>query len=95
MSLVINLPAAWEEQLRAEAAEAGQEPEEYVSELLKRQLVLRELEALKRRKPPQSLADLNAKRLAPLGQSWIAGIVGKWPGKESDEEIERLLEEMS
>ncbi|MFN3652014.1 MAG: hypothetical protein ACK47B_20760 [Armatimonadota bacterium] len=94
MSLVINLPE-WEDRLREEAAEAGKEPGEYVSELLKRQLVLHELEALKQRKPPQSLADLKPKRPAPPGQSWIAAIVGKWPGDESDEEVERILEEMS
>jgi hypothetical protein len=95
MSIQIELPDLWEAQLRQEAAENGQELDAYVSELFERQLVMRELEALKHRKPPQTLADLKPRIPTPPGTTWLESIRGQWPGNESDAEVERILEEMS
>jgi hypothetical protein len=95
MSIQIDLPAEWETRLRDEAASQGQDPAEYAADLLKRLFVLQELEALKNRKPPQSLDELKPRVPTPPGRSWIESIAGQWPGDESDEEIERILEEMS
>jgi hypothetical protein len=95
MSLRIDLPEEWGARLRHEAERNGQEPEEYVVDLLMRQLVHRELEALKDRKPPQTLADLKPHVPPPPGESWLASVIGQWPVDESDEEVARILREMS
>ena len=95
MTLEIDFPPELDARLREEAALQGQEAAEYVRELVRCQLVRRELEALKHRKPPQSLADLKPRIPTSPGKSWLEAIVGQWPGDESDEEIERILKEMS
>ena len=102
MTIQVDLPGHLEARLREEAAEQGQDAAEqgqdaaeYVSELVKRQLVMKELEALKHRKPPQTLADLKPRSPTPPGTTWLEAIRGQWPGDESDEEIERALKEMS
>jgi hypothetical protein len=95
MSIEIDLPPEWEARLREEAARHGQEAPDYASDLVKRQLVLRELEALKERKPPQSLADLQPRIPAPPGTTWLESLRGQWPGDETDEEIDRALDELS
>src|SRR5207248_9319524 len=95
MTLEIDFPPELEARLREEAARQGQDAAHYVRDLVKRQLVMRELEALKHRKPPQSLADLKPRIPTPPGKSWLEAIVGQWPGDESDEEIERILKEIS
>ena len=43
----------------------------------------------------QSLADLKPRIPTSPGKSWLEAIVGQWPGDESDEEIERILKEIS
>jgi len=95
MTLQVDLPPDVEARLQKQAAEQGQEPAEYVAELVRQGLVMRELEALKHRKPPQSLADLKPRAATPPGTTWLEAIRGQWPGDESDEEINRALEEMS
>jgi len=95
MSIQIELPEGWETRLREEAAEHGQEMGPYVSDFLKRQLLIRELDALKNRKPPQSLDEIKPRVPSPPGTTWIESIRGQWPGDETDEEIANALEEMS
>lgn len=95
MTLQIELPPETEERLRDEAARHGQNAADYVRDLVKRQLVMQELEALKDRKPPQSVADLQPRVPTPPGTTWLEALRGQWPGGESDEEIERALKEMS
>jgi hypothetical protein len=81
MTIQIELPAELEARLEAAAAQQGKDARDYVRDLVKRDLVLRELEALRiqPRIPP------------PPGKSWLEAVVGQWPGDESDEEIERTL----
>lgn len=93
MALQIDLSGEMEARLREEASRQGQDASEYVQQFVRRQFVLRDLEALKDRKLPQSLADLKP-RVPPPGENWQEGVVSQWPGDESDEEIERLLQEM-
>jgi hypothetical protein len=95
MTIDIDLPPHMEERLQEEASREGQEAGEYVRTLVERHLTLTALEALKHRKPPQSLADLKPRIPRPPGKSWLEGVVGQWPGDESDEEIYKALEEMS
>ena len=95
MSIQIDFPPEVEARLREEAARQGQEATEYVRQVVERELMLQALRALKDRQVPQTLADLKPKVPPPPGKSWLEGIVGQWPGDESDEEIERVLREMS
>jgi uncharacterized protein (DUF433 family) len=41
------------------------------------------------------LARLNTRHQAPEGQNWLSLVVGKWPGNETDEEIDAALERIS
>src|SRR5438067_2144729 len=95
MTIQVDRPGHLEARLREEAAQQGQDAAEYISELVKRQLVMKELEALRKRKPPQTLADLKPRLPTPSGTMWLEAIRGQWPGDESDEEIERILKEIS
>jgi hypothetical protein len=95
MTIRLELPPDVEARLHEEAARQGQDAAAYVEALVKRDLFMRNLDALKHRKPPQSLADLKPRIPTPPGKSWLEAVVGQWPGDESDEEIERILEEMS
>jgi hypothetical protein len=95
MTIEIDLLPAAEAQLHREAAEAGVEPEQYLAELIKHQLTLAALEMLKNRPRPRSLDELKPRIPTPPGTSWLAQVMGKWPGEETDAEIERALEELS
>lgn len=95
MTIQLELPPHIETRLREEAANHGQAPEEYLQALLERELVLKRLRALKDRKPPQSLADIQPRVTTPPGKSWLDSIAGQWPANETDEQIDRALEELS
>jgi hypothetical protein len=95
VTIQLEFPPEVAARLREEAARQGQDAADYVRDVVKRQLVMAELSALKHRKPPQSLADLKPRIPPPPGKSWLEAVVGQWPGDESDEEIERILKEMS
>ena len=41
------------------------------------------------------LSELKPLNPAPPGSNWLEQIKGQWPGDETDEEIERALEELS
>jgi hypothetical protein len=95
MTIQLDLLPAAEARLREEAAAAGQEPSEYASVLMERQLMRSALEALKDRPRPKSISELKPRIPSPPGTSWLAQVVGQWPGDETDEEIHRALEELS
>jgi hypothetical protein len=95
MTIEIDLPPAAEAQLQEQAARAGQEPAEYLSRLIRRQLMMAALEALRDRPRPKSLDELKPRIPTPPGTNWLQEIRGTWPGDETDEEVYRALEEMS
>jgi hypothetical protein len=95
MTVQVEIPPDLEERLRNEAADRGQNEEAYLSQVVQRELLMRDLEALKRRTPPSSLGELRARTPTEAGKSWVEEVAGKWPGDESDEEIYRALEELS
>lgn len=80
-----------EQELEEEAARRGQTLEELTKQSLMRTLI----EGLKDRPVPQSLADLKPRRLPPPGKTAMEMVKGKWPGDETDEEINKALEELS
>jgi hypothetical protein len=95
MTIQIEFPPDVEARLREEAERRGQDAAAYVRQVVERELVQQALLALKDRKRPHSLADLKPRIPTPPGTSWLEAIRGQWPGNESDEEINRALEEMS
>ena len=95
MTIELKLSPAAEARLREEAASAGQEPGEYASELIQRQMIRIALDALKDRPRPKSVDELKPRIPSPPGTSWLAQVVGQWPGDETDEEIGKALEELS
>jgi hypothetical protein len=95
MTFTVDLPPAIVEQLREAATRAGQDIDEYLKSLVEDRLRLLALEALKERKPPQTLAELKPRIPPPPGSNGLDQIIGRWPGDESDAEIDAALEELS
>jgi hypothetical protein len=91
MSIEIELPPEIEARVRDEAASQGQDTSAFLSELVRRQLIVRELDALRHRQPPQSVDELRRK----AHTNWVEAVAGQWPGDETDEEIRRILDEVS
>ena len=90
MTLTIELPkedeAAWKE----EAERRG-----LTLEGLTRQAIMENLIAgLKNRRIPQSLDEVQPRRLPPPGKTAIDMIIGQWPGEETDEELQAALKAM-
>ena len=69
MSIQIDLPPDVEARLHEQAARQGQAAADFVRRVIERELTQQALLALKDRKPPQSLADLQARMPSPPGTS--------------------------
>jgi hypothetical protein len=95
MTIQVDFPPDVEARLREEAARRGQDTAEFVRQVVERELMQQALLALRDRKRPQSLDELKPRIPSPSGTSWLAQVVGQWPGDESDEEISKALEELS
>lgn len=95
MTLTMEFPPETDERLRAGAERHGQDTGDYVRTLVERELTRQALAELKHRERPQSLDELKPRRPSPPGMNGLAYIAGKWPGDETDEEIDRALEELS
>jgi hypothetical protein len=95
MTIRIDLTPDLEAQLRAVASQRGQEPAEYVRALVADQVRAQELESLKNRERPQSLADLKPRIPSPSGSNGLDVVVGQWPGRETDDEINSALDAIS
>jgi hypothetical protein len=95
MTIQIDFPPELESRLREEAARQGQDAAEYVKALVEQHLVVSALAALKHRKPPQTVEEIQPRIPSPPGTSWLAQVVGQWPGEESDEEIDEALSRIS
>jgi hypothetical protein len=95
MTMQIDFLPEVEARLREEAARQGRDAAEYVKALVEQHLVVSALAALKHRKPPQSVDELQPRLPSPPGTSWLAQVVGQWPGDESDEEIGEALDAIS
>jgi len=95
MTIKIDLPPNLEEQVREAAANRGQEPGDYVRSLVEAQVRLQGLEALKHRKRPRALGDLKPRIPSPAGSNGLDQVIGQWPGKETDEEIQSALDSIS
>jgi hypothetical protein len=94
-TFTLDLSAEVAERLHEEAARCGQEPAEYLKALVEGQVALQALQALKIRRPPQTLADLKPRIPPPAGSSGLDQVIGRWPGDETDDEIQAALEAIS
>ena len=94
MTLTIELPDMDEAAWKAEAARLGLTPDEML-----RQAAAEKMDALiaglKDRRIPQSLDELKPRRLPPPGKTAMQMVYQQLPAEESDEEIRRVLEELS
>lgn len=91
MTITLEVGPKMEQELAEEAARQGKTIEELTKQSLMRTLI----EGLKDRPVPQSLADLKPRKLPPPGKTAMEMVMGKWPGDETDEEINKALEELS
>lgn len=94
-TFILDLSPEIAERLHEEAARCGQEPAEYLKSLVEGQVALQALQALKNRKPPQTLADLQPRIPPPAGTSGLDQVIGHWPGDETDDEIQAALDAIS
>ncbi len=90
MTLTISLPKEDEDAWKEEAERLG-----LTLEGLTQQAVMEKLIAgLKDRRVPQSLDEIQPRRLPPPGKTAIEMIIGQWPGEETDEELQAALKAM-
>ena len=94
MTLTIELPEKEEAAWNAEAARLGLTPEE-----LTRQAVMEKLIAgLKNQRIPQTLDEIQPRRLPPPGKTAMQMVYQQLPvdeADETDEEVRRVLEDLS
>ncbi len=94
MTMTVDFPSETEAALREEAARQGMTPEE-----LTRQAVMEKLIAgLKDRPVPQTLADIQLRRLPPPGKTAMQMVYQQLlvnEVDETDEDVLRALEELS
>ena len=91
MTITLNLVPEVEQEIQEAAARQGKTVEALTQEALMAAM----LTELRNRPVPQSLDALKPRRLPPPGKTVWDMIVGQWPGDETDEELQRALEELS
>ena len=91
MTVTLNLPREMEFELKEEATRQGLTLEGLTQQALIEKLIA----GLKNRHIPQSLDEIKPRRLPPPGKTAMEMIVGQWPGDETDEEIQKALEDLS
>lgn len=91
MTITLNVEPKTEAELHDEAARRGVTLEEMTQQALMRTLI----EGLKNQPVPQSLDELKPRRLPPPGKTAMEMVTGQWPGDETDEQVNRALEELS
>jgi|GEM_PF-4434556 len=94
MTLTIELPETDEAAWRAEAAKLGVTPEELFREAAAEKMAVL-IAGLKDRRIPQSLDEIKPRRLPPPGKTAMQMVYQQLPADEPDEEIRRVLEELS
>lgn len=91
MTITLDMAPEAEEELRGAAARQGKTLEA----LMQQAAVEVMLADLKNRSVPQSLEELKPRLQPPPGKTAMDMIIGQWPGDETDEEVNRALEELS
>ena len=95
MALSIILSPETERELGRLATSDGRSPADVAREIVEDEVVRRRLIALKDHATPQKLADLKPRRPVPTGSTPLLELSGKWPGTETDDEVELALSELS
>jgi hypothetical protein len=91
MTLTLELPKGEEAAWKEEADRLGLTPEELVHQAVMDRL----LAALKNRRVPQSLEDLQPRRMPPPGKTAMEMVFQKLDTDETDDEIRQALAELS
>ena len=92
MTITINLKPDLEARLRDFADRAGQDPVGLVQELVEAELPDR---LSRPTQPPAWLADLKPANPPAHGTNGMDRVFGKWPGDETDQQIQSALDELS
>ena len=91
MTITLDMVPETEREVREEATRRGETVEEMTQQALMKTLIA----GLKNRPVPKSLDELRPRRQPPSGKTAMDMIIGQWPGDETDEEINKALEELS
>ena len=91
MTMTINFAPAVEQELREMAERQGKTVETITQEAVMAAM----LTELRNHHIPQSLDELKPRVPPPPGKTALQMVVGQWPGDETDEEINKALEELS
>lgn len=111
MSLTIDLPPEQEQRLRAKAAARGQDAAAFAADVLRAALAedreeasaLDQAIAAMTNRTPEQIVEKRDRLLAtsppprplPPGKTLEDVFVGKWPGNETDAQIQAALEDLS
>ena len=91
MTVTLELTPELEAVLKEEAARQGVTPEE----LAKRAMMQALLAGLKDQRVPQTLDEIQPRRLPPPGKTAMQMVYQQLSADESDEEVRSVLEELS
>ncbi len=91
MTMTLNLTPEMEREIQEAAARQGKTVETLTQEALTAAMIA----DLRNRPVPQSLDELKPRVSPPPGMTALQMVVGQWPGDETDEEINKALEELS
>lgn len=91
MTVTLELTPELELALKEEAARQGLTPDGLSEQATMQALIA----GLKHQRIPQSLEELKPRRLPPPGKTAMQMVYQQIPADESDEEVRRVLEELS
>ena len=91
MTITLDLTPQAEQEIQEAAERQGKT----VEELARQAITAAMIADLRDRPIPQSLADLKPRVPPPPGKTSLQMVVGQWPGDETDEQVNKALEELS
>lgn len=91
MTITVELTPGMEAALTVAATRQGVAPEELTEQQKMEALIA----GLKDRPVPQSLDEIKPRRLPPPGKTAMQMVYQQIPAEETDEEVRRVLEELS
>ena len=91
MTITVEMTPQAEQEFQEAAQRQGKTVEALAQEAFTAAMIVN----LRNRPVPQSLDELKPRVPPPPGKTALQMVVGQWPGDETDEEINKALEELS